>query len=37
MNRNFKHNGASIIDLAPTILNYLQLAVPKIMEGTSLL
>jgi predicted AlkP superfamily phosphohydrolase/phosphomutase len=35
-NRNFKHSGANIIDLAPTILNYLEVPVPQIMEGTSL-
>jgi len=35
-NRNFEHNGASIIDLAPTILNYLNVPVPQTMEGTSL-
>jgi predicted AlkP superfamily phosphohydrolase/phosphomutase len=36
-NRNFKHSGANIIDLAPTILNYLEVPVPPIMEGASLL
>ena len=30
-------NVPSIIDLAPTILNYLGVPVPKVMEGTSLL
>jgi predicted AlkP superfamily phosphohydrolase/phosphomutase len=36
-NRHLKHDGANIIDLAPTILNYLEVPVPPIMEGASLL
>lgn len=31
------HDHPSIIDLAPTILNHLEVPVPEIMEGTSLL
>ncbi len=37
MNRAAGHNHARIIDLAPTILSYLGVAVPASMEGTSLL
>jgi predicted AlkP superfamily phosphohydrolase/phosphomutase len=37
MNRAALHNHARIIDLAPTILNYLGVAVPESMEGASLL
>jgi len=37
MNRASLHNHARIIDLAPTILHYLGVAVPKSMEGASLL
>jgi predicted AlkP superfamily phosphohydrolase/phosphomutase len=37
MNRVALHNHARIIDLAPTILNYLGIAVPESMEGMSLL
>jgi predicted AlkP superfamily phosphohydrolase/phosphomutase len=37
MNRASLHNHARIIDLAPTILNYLGVAVPESMEGLSLL
>jgi predicted AlkP superfamily phosphohydrolase/phosphomutase len=36
-NRLLTSNSASIIDLAPTILNYLEVPVPQAMEGTSLL
>ncbi len=36
-NRKLKHNHASIIDLAPTILNHLGVPVPQSMEGTSLI
>jgi predicted AlkP superfamily phosphohydrolase/phosphomutase len=36
-NRHLKHDGANIIDLAPTTLNYLEVPVPPIMEGASLL
>jgi predicted AlkP superfamily phosphohydrolase/phosphomutase len=32
-----RHNHAQIIDLAPTILNYLGVSVPQSMEGNSLL
>ncbi len=35
--RNTDLGGANIIDLAPTILNYLGVPVPQSMEGTSLL
>jgi predicted AlkP superfamily phosphohydrolase/phosphomutase len=35
--RDFSTRIPSIIDLAPTILNYLGVPVPKTMEGTSLL
>jgi len=31
------HPHANIIDLAPTILNHLEVPVPEIMEGKSLL
>jgi len=31
-----RHNHAQIIDLAPTILNYLGVSVPQSMEGNSL-
>jgi predicted AlkP superfamily phosphohydrolase/phosphomutase len=37
MNRAPLHNHARIIDLAPTIVNYLGVAVPESMEGGSLL
>jgi predicted AlkP superfamily phosphohydrolase/phosphomutase len=37
MNRASLHNHARIIDLAPTILHYLGVAVPESMEGASLL
>ena len=37
MNRATLHNHARIIDLAPTVLNYLGVAVPESMEGASLL
>jgi predicted AlkP superfamily phosphohydrolase/phosphomutase len=37
MNRAALHNHARIIDLAPTILNYLGVEVPGTMEGKSLL
>jgi len=37
MNRVALYKHAGIIDLAPTILNYLGVAVPESMEGTSLL
>jgi bisphosphoglycerate-independent phosphoglycerate mutase (AlkP superfamily) len=37
MNRAAKHDHARIIDLAPTILSYLGVAVPESMEGASLL
>jgi predicted AlkP superfamily phosphohydrolase/phosphomutase len=37
MNRAAQHNHARIIDLAPTILNYLGVLVPESMEGASLL
>jgi predicted AlkP superfamily phosphohydrolase/phosphomutase len=37
MNRTSRQNLASIIDLAPTILNYLGVAIPGSMEGRSLL
>jgi predicted AlkP superfamily phosphohydrolase/phosphomutase len=37
MNRVAQHNHARIIDLAPTILNYLGVPVPESMEGASLL
>jgi len=36
MNRAAKHNHVRIIDLAPTILSYLGVAVPESMEGASL-
>jgi predicted AlkP superfamily phosphohydrolase/phosphomutase len=32
-----RQGGPNIIDLAPTILNYLEVAVPQSMEGTNLL
>ncbi len=37
MNRAARHNHARIIDLAPTVLTYLGVAVPDTMEGASLL
>jgi predicted AlkP superfamily phosphohydrolase/phosphomutase len=37
MNRAARHSHARIVDLAPTILNYLGVAVPESMEGTALL
>ncbi len=37
MNRASLHNQARIIDLAPTVLQYLGVAVPESMEGASLL
>src|SRR6266700_2065310 len=36
MNRKARHNHAQIIDLAPTILDYLGVTVPQFMEGKSL-
>ncbi len=36
-NRALRHDGARIIDLAPTILHYLGVSVPDSMEGSSLL
>jgi predicted AlkP superfamily phosphohydrolase/phosphomutase len=32
-----RQGGPAIVDLAPTILNYLSVSVPNVMEGTSLL
>ena len=37
MNRAASHHHTRIIDLAPTILNYLGVARPGTMEGASLL
>jgi predicted AlkP superfamily phosphohydrolase/phosphomutase len=37
MNRTARHNHARIIDLAPTVLNYLGARVPESMEGAALL
>lgn len=37
MNRAARHNHARIVDLAPTVLNYLGVAAPDSMEGSSLL
>jgi predicted AlkP superfamily phosphohydrolase/phosphomutase len=37
MNRAARHDDPQIVDLAPTILNYLGVAVPGSMEGKSLL
>lgn len=37
MNRAVGRDGARIIDLAPTILNYLGVEAPEVMEGKSLL
>ncbi len=37
MNQPARHNHAQIIDLAPTILNYLGVSAPESMEGKSLL
>ena len=37
MNRVASHHHTRIIDLAPTILNYLGVARPGTMEGASLL
>jgi predicted AlkP superfamily phosphohydrolase/phosphomutase len=37
MNRRARHNHARMIDLAPTILNYLGVPVPESMEGRALL
>lgn len=37
LSRSLRQGGPNIIDLAPTILNYLGVPVPKLMEGTSLL
>jgi predicted AlkP superfamily phosphohydrolase/phosphomutase len=37
MNRPMRHNHSRIVDLAPTILNYLGVAAPQSMEGNSLL
>jgi predicted AlkP superfamily phosphohydrolase/phosphomutase len=37
MNQAARHNHVQIIDLAPTILNYLGVSVPQSMEGNSLL
>jgi predicted AlkP superfamily phosphohydrolase/phosphomutase len=36
-NRALTSDSASIIDLAPTILNYLEVPVPQVIEGKSLL
>jgi predicted AlkP superfamily phosphohydrolase/phosphomutase len=36
MNRKARHNHAQIIDLAPTILNYLGVPIPQSMEGSCL-
>jgi bisphosphoglycerate-independent phosphoglycerate mutase (AlkP superfamily) len=36
MNRAARHNHAAIIDLAPTILDYLGVTVPGSMEGSTL-
>jgi predicted AlkP superfamily phosphohydrolase/phosphomutase len=37
MNRPFRAEGASLVDLAPTILDALGIAVPPVLEGSSLL
>jgi bisphosphoglycerate-independent phosphoglycerate mutase (AlkP superfamily) len=37
MSRASRQQHARIIDLAPTIVNYLGVAVPESMEGVSLL
>jgi predicted AlkP superfamily phosphohydrolase/phosphomutase len=37
MNRSCKRDRASILDLAPTILNHLGVSVPEAMEGISLI
>ena len=37
MNRVARRNHAQMVDLAPTILNYLGVTVPQFMEGKSLL
>jgi predicted AlkP superfamily phosphohydrolase/phosphomutase len=37
MNRVARHNHAQMVDLAPTILDYLGVTVPQFMEGKSLL
>jgi predicted AlkP superfamily phosphohydrolase/phosphomutase len=37
MNQAARHNQAQIVDLAPTILNYLGVSAPQSMEGKSLL
>jgi predicted AlkP superfamily phosphohydrolase/phosphomutase len=37
MNRAALHDAARIIDLAPTVLHYLGVTVPRSMEGASLL
>lgn len=37
MNQPASHNHAQIIDLAPTVLNYLGVSAPESMEGRSLL
>jgi predicted AlkP superfamily phosphohydrolase/phosphomutase len=36
-NRALTSKSANIIDLAPTILNYLEVPVPQLMEGTAIL
>jgi bisphosphoglycerate-independent phosphoglycerate mutase (AlkP superfamily) len=37
MNRPFRAEAASLVDLAPTILDALGIAVPPVLEGSSLL
>jgi predicted AlkP superfamily phosphohydrolase/phosphomutase len=37
MNRSARHNQAGIVDLAPTILNFLGVGIPESMEGAALL
>jgi bisphosphoglycerate-independent phosphoglycerate mutase (AlkP superfamily) len=37
MNRPARRNSASIVDLAPTILNYFAVPVPENIDGTGLL
>jgi predicted AlkP superfamily phosphohydrolase/phosphomutase len=37
MNRSLQRPGATIVDLAPTILNHLGVPVPETMEGTALI
>jgi bisphosphoglycerate-independent phosphoglycerate mutase (AlkP superfamily) len=36
MNRPVRHEGADLLDLAPTILEALRVPKPPAMEGTSL-